>query len=425
MKDGIHKSERQILVAVDMGSSGIRAMAATANENGTLHILGMETIAHAEHMQKGVVVQSTTAAGLINKVSLLLKNRIGQSFDSAFVTVGGQLQVVNMQVKRLRATASNVTSPLLKEMRMEVVRRFETTYPQMKVVSAEPVCYLLDGAEQYEEPSEEQRAKEIGVRYDLFVSKSEAVEKLEGAFMRANKSVDFRWAQPEAHMTALMGDDERERGCAIIDFGAQTTTLTVCRYGRCLFTKVIPFGAYHVTHDIEVSQQVSFNTAEKVKRMFGVAAEAYVKENRMLRMTSLNPQNPVCNISTKALAVIIQARLVEILNPLMAELDNYESQIAKVCLTGGGAMLSGLVAFVQQRTSLPVDYGSHADWLESDAEQEYYKPVYSALVGTLALAADYRRKEPVVKLTNSPFKKLWNKTINRTIDLFTDTGDSV
>lgn len=419
------------MVAIDMGSSGIRAMAALPNEDGILHILGMESIAKYGPVVKGIVAQSTEVSGLINRVLLCLQNRLGlaEPIGSCFVTVGGELlQVVPVPVKRNLITKSYITDSLLKEMRTEVVTKIEEKYPQMKVVSAEPACYILDGTEQTEAPAGTQKAKEIQVRYSVFVAKLEAVDKLVGAFNRSGRAIGFQWARPEAQMVALMDDTDHQQGRAIVDFGAQTTTLSICREDRCLFTKVFPLGGYHITRDIQ-SQQVSFATAEKAKTLFGVAAEQYLKETRMLRMASVNPQAEPVTVSTSLLAMIINSRLKEIIMPVMAELKKHESEVAGVYLTGGASLLSGLVPFVQQFTSLPVGYGSHADWLDRTAEDEYYKPEYSCLVGTLALAAEYR-KNTDDNLNDPPFpstggKGGWINNIkkklqDKTLDLFTD-----
>ncbi|MCM1034682.1 MAG: pilus assembly protein PilM [Paludibacter sp.] len=420
MKERIHTKESMPLVAIDMGSSAIRAMAAIENADKTLHILGVESISNYKYMAKGVVKNTSDAGFLIGDLLLKLKNRIGLKDEilSVFVTVGGTVQATMVPVKRNLINKQSVTEKLLKAMETEVVEKIEKKYPQLKVTNVEPITFELDGIEQDYPPTESQKVKELQITYNVFIAKEETMSRMVGAFARTGRSIDFLWAQPYAHMTALAGNEDHEYGCAIIDFGAQTTTLTICKNDSCLFAKVYPLGGYNITRDLQ-SQQIQFEMAEKAKVVFGAAAEKYVKENRTLRMRANHAEQGQITVTTQFLAMIIQSRLSEIVMPIMAELKNYETEIAKIYVTGGGALLTGLVPFLQQYTTLPVVFGSHADWLELDAVEEYYKPEYSSLVGTLALAADYRKRCPQGVLLDSPIKKGRLKRVKDTIEQIT------
>ncbi|MBQ8099976.1 MAG: rod shape-determining protein [Paludibacteraceae bacterium] len=420
------RTEECPLVAIDLGSSGIRAMAATAIERQdphnaeesvvTLNILGLEEIRKGGYVEKGIVTQKTDAGFSIGRVLTQLSNRIGmhEVIDRAFVSIGGRLlQVCQATVKRDLISRNYISDGLLNAMQAECKTKIEQHYPQMTVISAEPVRYLLDGVEQEDAPASNQKARYFEVAYCVFAGTRESVENLTGGFNRANKAIENQWVRPAAHVEALASDEDLEEGCAIIDFGAQTTTLSVYQHYTFLHTHVIPLGGDNLTRDIQ-DGRLSFQTAEQVKQRFGQACPEQVKEDKTLRIPTANPTQEKAELPLSQLAAIIQARLDEILGPVMQEIGHYHDNIRHIYLTGGGSMLNGLPEYIQQQTDLPVEYGSHAPWLEQDAADEYYLPVYSALVGTLLLGSRYR-KEDKGNLVEAPFLK---RILKKTIDIF-------
>ena len=95
-------------------------------------------------------------------------------------------------------------------------------------------------------------------------------------------------------------------------------------------------------------------------------------------------------IATVELAEAIELKLQEILAPLMEELQKVESRITTLYITGGGAMMAGLLDYIQSLTSLRVQYGAHNLLLHRDTEDKYLSPEYTSLVGTILLGQDYR-----------------------------------
>ncbi len=415
------------LVAVDAGSAAVRVMAAEKNVDGTLHILGVETLPKTRAIEKGIITNDSEIGGIIRKALIFLRNRIGMTSDealaSAFVTLGGyKMQSTKVVVKRDLLSKNAIPQTLLSVMLDECKNKIVKYYPGLVVVSAEPIRYLLDSGEQTDEPTSEQRTRFITIEYDVMVCKKEAVEKMNGSFERANVGVESSFARPQALLTALCNAEDMDEGVAIIDFGHQTTTLTIYKGDHFHLTHVIPLGGYHITRDIQ-DMQISFANAEAVKHRFGTALESSITQKQTLNIPSEKNPGEKVQLSTVILARIIQARLEEIVKPLLYKVrDCQESEmLSKIYVTGGGAMLRDLIPFMEQLTNLPVEYGSHADWLEVDADDEYYQPQYSALIGTLAEGAEYRKEHAHEEL---PKRKFWDKIKGKftdtTLDLFTE-----
>lgn len=413
-----------MLCAIDIGSSEIRAMAATSNPDGTLHILGMESMPmKAGAVERGLIMQTTDVNYMIRRILLLLGNRIGlrNPIESVFVPLGGKLlQVRQVSVKRDLISSNYILDKLLVAMHEECRQKIEDRYNTMAVLSAEPLKYLLDGVEQTYRPTATQKAKFVEVVYNVFVGKADSRDKVKGSFDRANVSIEKQWVRPDVLVSALTDDDDRRDGCAIIDFGAQTTTMSIYKGDRFLYTRVVPLGGHDINVNIQ-TQRVSFELAERLKTQFGYAAEDFVEDNRTLRVRSNAAEGGTVELSVRGLAQMIQMKLNEMLDPLMKDLYEYESEIGHVYITGGGCKLSGMCEFVQAMTKLPVEYGSHAIWLEESADDEYFFPENSALIGTLGEAAEYRKNFPDEEPdTVPPFKKVWEKIGEKTLEIFTD-----
>ncbi|HCS88115.1 MAG TPA: hypothetical protein DIW30_06920, partial [Bacteroidales bacterium] len=313
----MREEQKTFVTAVDFGSSALRAAAAIQNEDGTLHILGVEETGKRGYIKSGIITNSTDASMQLGRILLLLANRIHTQEDiqATFSSIGGRLlQVKNVPVKRNLLTKAYITKKLLDDMQKESIEKISESYPDMIGFNSEPVRYILDDVAQAEVPTSTQKAQILQADYNVFFLKKETWDKLKGSFDRACKDMKYCWAKPIPQMTALLSETDSEEGCAIIDFGAQTTTLSIYKDNYCQSVKMVPFGGDHITRDLQ-SLQISFDTAEKLKKGFGYASPRYIKSVQQLRMQSTNPNNPSITIDNTLIAHVIKARLDETVHP--------------------------------------------------------------------------------------------------------------
>lgn len=412
------------IVAIDLGTTAVRAMAARKQQDGTLQILGLKRIAirpDKVFKERGIISNASEAHVHIRNVLMELGEEIGmqEQLLSTFVTIEGKgMQVVTVSKKTNQINKKPISAALLEEMEQKCIEMIEDKNPEYTVVSIEPQSFILDDTEQTDIPDEGQAAQWVEGRYTATVCKKIAAEKLQGSFDRAIMIIENKWATSDALVTALTNEDDSEEGCAIINFGAQTTTLVIYKNSQILKVKTIPLGGYHITNDI-TAMNISFANAEKCKTIYGKASEKQITHSQTLAIPSTKTDEKV-KLSTTFLANIIQMRLYEIVHPIMKEINDCSDIIGKVYVSGGGAMLEGLTDYLQELTSLPVEFGTHSDWLSEDEhETEYFKPEYSILIGTLALGADYREKHKKATLPPPPFpQKIKNKVETFVIDLF-------
>lgn len=406
------------LVAVDLGSHGVRAMAAEMTTGGLLRILGVETSNKFECVERGIVTNTSDAGFMINEVLKKLSNRVRvEALPSAFVCVGGRtMQVVAVHSTRDQVRRKEIAQPLLDAMEVECKQKIEARNPDVAVLDLVPYFYKLDGVEQEHLPTENQRAALVEAHFIAFVGKKELEQKIVDSFNRSAKRLEHIYVRPDALMNAITTDEDMANGCAILDMGAQTTTLTVYKGNQYLYNKVVPLGGYDITRDIE-QIGISLAYAEQLKCKYGYASADMVSTNHRFRLPAPTmPQGEVAVMATE-IADIISARLEQMLTPLLDVLNAEASRFRVLYVTGGAAMLQGLVEYIQAKTSIPVMYGSHASWLTTDTPDEMCMPTYSSLVGTLLLGADYRNKHPEVTTSGEGILDIIKE---KTLTIFTD-----
>lgn len=407
------------LVAIDLGSHCVRAMAAEMTESGQLRVLGVEQSNKFPCVEKGIVCNTSNSGYTINEVLKFLANRIRvDSLPSAFVCVGGRtMQVVSVFSRRDQVRKREVTRMLLDEMEVECRQKIENRNPGVAVLDLVPSYYKLDGVEQDDEPTLDQRAALVESHFIAFVGKKDLQQKVDDSFTRSGKHLEKMYVRPDALLNALTSDDDTDGGCVMIDMGAQTTTMTVYKGSQYLHNKVVPLGGYDITRDIE-QIGISIAYAEQLKCKYGYASASMVEKNHRFRVPAPSLPQAEVAITAEELASIIENRLNQIFDPLLALLQEEALRYKVIYLTGGAAMLQGIVPYLQGKIGIPVMYGSHATWLTADTPDEMCMPVYSSLVGTLLLGADYRKKHPTVKQDRS--KRIIDILTEKTLDIFTD-----
>jgi len=412
------------LVAIDMGSDSVRAMAARRIAPDLFQVLGVEERPQKYGnvcVEQGIITQSSNAGYVIAEVLKLLANRIGEDeLPTAFLSIGGQsMQIVAVHSRRDQARKKEISQALLDEMEQECKEKIELRNPEVAVLGLVPSFFKLDGVEQDDLPSPEQRAALVEAHYIAFYGRKAIDQQLQKSFSQAGRSIEHAFVRPECLLSAFATSDGNHvlmNGCAVIDFGAQTTSLTVYKGGQYLINKVVPKGGYHITRMLE-QQGMTFATAEVLKKKFGFASPDLISKPVRLRVPAAPEIGGDMVITTTELAEAIELKLQEILAPLLEELKKVEARVPTLYITGGGSMLQGMAEYIQSQTSLNVQYGSHNLLLHRDTDDAYLSPKYTSLVGTILLGQDYRDNHKNQLVRKPGF---FDRVKESTLDMFID-----
>jgi cell division protein FtsA len=388
-----------IYVALNIGSSEITAMAAQKNDEGQLRILGVET-GTSEGVRYGEIINPSSTSAVVNRLLKLLQNRIGREIGQVYVGLNGRsLKTLKASNGRQLDNGAEVTDMLLHEMISEVKDAkteqgaiYEVYMQETKVddeIEPSPIgCFC----------------EKIQASYRVILGKPELKTNIERCIDRACYALANAPIQLVTTADALLSVNEKEQGCALIDFGAHCTSLAIFHHGYLRYLSVIPLGGKNITKDI-ASLELSENIAEQIKLQFANAMKSTVNPSQRITIKSEIQGIEPKRIPLQTLAFITEARAGEILDLILVHIQKsgLSGHLgAGIVITGNASKLQNLETLIQEKTQLPVRLGTHSIHLEDGTSERFHDICYSPLIGLLLSAdADCSYKEEEKPVENS------------------------
>ncbi len=381
------------IVYVDFGGTRISAIAGYVQEDNFLNIMG-EQEKPSDDVKSGIVDKMTGAAYKINELLRFLQNALNLN---PIQTVSTSVNARSMKhyTYTIETQIINVVSNTLLTATDNQCKE-EVTSDKVHVFRCIPLAYYVDDV-RVSDPLGK-RGSKLRIDYNVIIGNNLVQENLERCIERTGIGVDRIHLGMDAIATVLLEEEEKENGCAIISFGANTTTLGVYSKGVLQELRVIPLGGEDITSDIQ-ELGISRNNAELLKCKKGLALERLVENPVNIQIPNETPNLKPIKISTQFLATIIEARLEEILNPIFDQIDNIRYPLnSGIVITGGAAKLDGLIEFIQEHTGFQVRMGNHTDWLSDDTDPKFYDPKYSEAIGSILLTNDFLSKDVTLEV---------------------------
>lgn len=233
--------------------------------------------------------------------------------------------------------------------------------PERSVVHSIPIGYSLDGEHGISNPLGMVGAK-LGVDMHIVTAENAPLRNLEHCINRSHLSVEDLVATPYAAGLASLVDDEMQMGCACIDIGGGTTTLSVFMDGRFVFSDAIAIGGHHVTMDLARGLSTRLDDAELIKVKHGSALLGASDETALISIP------PIAEEDLDAPAQVTRAQLTRIIRPRVEEtLELIRDRLAnsgfaeavgkRLVLTGGASQLNGMVEVARRILSRNVRMG--------------------------------------------------------------------
>ena len=212
----------------------------------------------------------------------------------------------------------------------------------------------------------------------------------------AGLSVDQLILEPIGSSVAVLTKEEKEAGVALIDIGGGTTDIAIFQDGIIRHTAVIPFGGNIITEDIVAGCNIIRSYAELLKTRHGYAISMPKMMNRIVTVPGIQGR-PAREISVANLASIIRARMEEILDYALAEIESSgfrEKLSAGVVLTGGGSQLRHVKQLTEFVTGLDARIGLPDSHIAGNSKNSLDNPIFSTAVGLMIMGfQEVQRKE--------------------------------
>jgi cell division protein FtsA len=257
--------------------------------------------------------------------------------------------------------------------------------PGEEIIHVLPQEYKIDGQSDVKEPVGMYGGR-LEANFHVVVGQVASIRNIYRCVKSADLELKRITLEPLASADAVLSQEEKEAGVALIDIGGGTTDLAIFKDGIIRHTAVIPQGGNIITQDIKEGCSIIEKQAELLKTKFGSAWPGENKENEIVSIPGLRGREPK-EITLKNLSKIIHARVIEILETVFVEIKNYghdepkKQLIAGVVLTGGGSQLKHIKQLAEYVTGMPSRIGYPNEHLAGDSDTESTSPLFATAVG--------------------------------------------
>ena len=376
--------KENIAVGLDIGTTKIVAMIGKKNEYGKLEILGVGK-SKSLGVARGVVNNITQTIQSIQQAINEAESNSGYKIKDVVVGIAGQhIRSIQHTDYISRSNPEEVIGGNDIQLLIDQVNKL-AMLPGEEIIHVLPQEFKIDGQSEIKEPIGMYGGR-LESSFHVVVGQASSIRNVGRCIQSSGIELSGLTLEPLASSDAVLSQEEKEAGVALIDIGGGTTDLAIFKDGIIRHTAVIPFGGNVITDDIKEGCSIIEKQAELLKVKFGSAWPGENKDNEIVSIPGLRGREPK-EISLKNLSKIIHARVVEIIEQVFTEIKAYGHEdprkklIAGIVLTGGGAQLKHIKQLVEYITGIDTRIGYPNEHLAGNSDEEFSSPLYATAVG--------------------------------------------
>lgn len=321
------------IVAIELGSTEITGIAGKKNADGSLNILAYSSEKSADCIKKGVIYNLDKTTQKLTSVIKGLENKLQAGIKKVYIGVGGlSLRSVRNSENRQLGEDTRISQAIIDSM---MQNNLDIPPLDYEILAVEPQEYKI-GNNLLTEPVGT-TANSIEGNYLNIIARPSVKQNIRQCLSHTGYDIAGFTISPMATADAVLTTNEKRSGCALIDFGADTTTVSVYKNNILRHVCVIPLGGNNITKDI-TSKQIEEDDAELIKLRYASAYTEH-KEGEEVQDSEFTIDGKF-TIQSRVLEDIVEARVNEILNNVFNQikLSNYsDSLMAGIIVTGGMA----------------------------------------------------------------------------------------
>ncbi|MDQ3026044.1 MAG: cell division protein FtsA [Pseudomonadota bacterium] len=399
------RDTRNLLVALDIGTSKIVTLVAEITAEDTLVLIGMGS--HPSRgLKKGVVVNIESTVNAIQrsleeaelmadaKIKEVLTGIAGshiKSFNSHGMVAIKDKEVQQYDIDRVIETARAVNIP----MEQQVLHILEQEF-------------IIDGQGGVRMPTG-MSGMRLEVKVHIVTGAVSAAQNIMKCVRRCGLEVKDLMLQPLASADAVLLDDERDLGVCLVDIGGGTTDIAVFTDGAIKHTSVIPIAGDQITNDIAMALRTPTKDAEELKMAHGVALRQLASSTEMIEVPGVGDRGPR-ELSRQTLAEVIEPRVEELYSLIQRELRSSgleELLSSGIVITGGSSLMKGMVELGEEVFHMPVRVGLPN--YRGPLAEVVRNPRYSTAMGLLTAGLEQVKRDRHAKLQGAGFKEVLEK----------------
>ncbi len=374
----------EIVVGLDIGTTKIACLVGRKTEHGKIEILGV-----------GKAPSLGVTRGVVSNIEKTVQS-IRAAVEEAEAKSGVEINVVNVgiagqHIKSLQHRGMITRDTIDEEIsQKDVDELIDDMYklvmmPGEEIIHVLPQEYIVDREPGIKDPIG-MSGVQLEANFHIITGQIAAAKNIFKCVNKAGLEVAELILEPLASSSAVLSDEEKEAGVALVDIGGGTTDIAIFHDGIIRHTAVIPFGGNVVTEDIKEGCTIMHRQAELLKTKFGAALPQATQDNEIVCIPGLRGRDPK-EISVKNLANIISARMSEIIEHIYFEIKNSgfdKKLIGGIVVTGGGSQLKHINQLMEFTTGIDSRIGYPNEHLSANTNINVTSPLFATGVGLVA-----------------------------------------
>lgn len=349
------RSDRNIIVGLDIGTSKVVALVGELKGAGELEVIGIGS--HPSRgLKRGVVVNIDSTVQSIQRAVEQAELMAGVEINAVFTGIAGShVRSLNshgiVAIKDKEVTQGDVARV------MDAAQAVALPADQ-RIVHVIPQEFIIDNQEGIRDPIGMSGIR-LEARVHIVSGAESAAQNIVKCVQRCGLDVEDIVLEQWASSYAVLTEDEKDLGVCLVDIGGGTTDIAVFSGGALRHTAVIPIAGDQVTNDIAVSMRTPTQYAEEIKISYACALSQLANPDETIEVPSVGDRPPR-RLARQTLAEVVEPRYEELYNLIRDELrrSGFEEAIAAgIVLTGGSAKMEGAVELAEEVFHVPVRLG--------------------------------------------------------------------
>lgn len=329
--------EEKVIVAIELGSSKISGVAGQIMTDGSLKVLAYAGVPSSSCIRHGAVYNLDKTANAIAEVVERLNSILSTSIEKVYVGYNAKgLRSIISKVEHQFEEETVVSQEVIDDMFQQCS---EIEYDGYVNLFQESQEYVVDNKRGTETDPIGVACRSLGGSYLNILLKKQVADYIAQCFIMAQVEIVDGYVAPMVQADAVLSDDDRQQGCVLVDYGADTTTVSVYKNGLLRYLRVIPLGSALITRDLAAVLKIEPEQAEQIKCTYGLCNLIGSQDDSETIMIGDR------KVLLKEIGDIIEARNEEIIRNVCAQIkaSGYSEVLyAGIVLTGGGSQLRQL-----------------------------------------------------------------------------------
>lgn len=371
--------EKNILVAIDVGTTKVCTLIAENENDMNMHILGVG-VEPMSGMKKGQVIDIPSAQQAVDNSVHRAERSSGLEVDNAVVNLAGS-HITSVNNRAAVGIVNGVIQPYDVQRVTEAVKAIPVENNRAILHTVER-SFCVDGVDGVRSPLG-LYASRLELEANVIMASKSAMENVRQVVLNSDIEVSRFVLNAMADAEVVLTDIEKQMGVVVCDIGGGTIDLSIYINGDVWHNAVIPVGGSHITGDISQRFHLPLDQAEEVKKVHGSCLPDYVDADDYFYCRTFS-RSEAARFSRKDLAVTINMRMEEMFQLIIQEIkrSGYDNLLpAGLVLTGGTALMPGIDKLGSEVLGMPVRIGKPENL--SGMIDQLDSPMYSTAVGLL------------------------------------------